>query len=98
MGVAVFAALSDGTSITPGQPRQESTPGASEGATQPQPQEAWIEQPTQGSRRVAKIQLRVANARKDFLNKHSTVIANSHGTVVVEALKVRNMSVPRKAP
>jgi hypothetical protein len=39
-------------------------------------------------RRVAKVQQRVANARKDFLHKHSTV--------VVEALKVRNMSASAK--
>ncbi|WP_306417318.1 RNA-guided endonuclease InsQ/TnpB family protein, partial [Acetobacter pomorum] len=39
---------------------------------------------------------RVANARKDFLHKLSTTIAKNHGTVVVEALQVRNMSVSAK--
>ena len=45
---------------------------------------------------AAKIQRRVANARKDFLHKHSTTIAKNHGTVVLEALKVRNMSASAK--
>lgn len=41
---------------------------------------------------MARIQQRVANARKDFLHKHSATIAKNHGMVVVEALQVRNMS------
>jgi len=36
------------------------------------------------------------HARKDFLHKHSTAIAKNHGVVVVEALKVRNMSASAK--
>ena len=47
-------------------------------------------------RRVAKIQMRVANARKNFLHEQTTTIAKNHGTVVVEALKVRNMSASAK--
>ncbi len=46
--------------------------------------------------RVARIQRRVANARKDFLHKHSTIIAKNHGLVVVETLQVRNMSASAK--
>ncbi|WP_415499175.1 transposase [Acetobacter syzygii] len=41
---------------------------------------------------VQTLHMRVANARKDFLHKLSTTVANNHGTVVVEALQVRNMS------
>jgi putative transposase len=40
--------------------------------------------------------MRVANARKDFLHKTSTTIAKNHGVVVLEALKVRNMSASAK--
>jgi putative transposase len=42
------------------------------------------------------VQQRVANARKNFPHRHSTTVANSHGTVVVEALKVRNMTASAK--
>jgi putative transposase len=40
--------------------------------------------------------MRVANAREDFLHKVSTDIAKNHGVVVVEALRVRNMSASAK--
>ena len=40
--------------------------------------------------------MRVANACANFLHEQTTVIANNHGTVVVEALKVRNMSASAK--
>lgn len=40
---------------------------------------------------IARRQMRVANARKDFLHKASTKIAQSHGVVVLEKLEVRNM-------
>jgi putative transposase len=72
MGVANFAALSDGTTLAP----------AHHG--------------NRAFRRVARIQKRVADARKDFLHKQSTTIAKSHGMVVVEALQVRNMSASAK--
>ncbi|WP_165843853.1 RNA-guided endonuclease InsQ/TnpB family protein [Phenylobacterium kunshanense] len=42
--------------------------------------------------RVARLQARVAAARKDFLHKISTGLAKSHGVVVLEDLKVRNMT------
>jgi hypothetical protein len=48
-GVAVFAALSSGTNVAPVNHGKKATPGAAEGATQSEPQEAWIEQPAQGS-------------------------------------------------
>jgi len=41
---------------------------------------------------VSRIHSKIANIRKDFLHKSSTDIANSHGTVYVEDLKVSNMS------
>jgi putative transposase len=40
--------------------------------------------------------MRVANARKNFLYEQTTTIAKNHGTVVVEALRVRNMSASAK--
>jgi hypothetical protein len=48
--------------------------------------------------RVARIQMRVANTRENFLHDKTTTIANNHGTVVVEAWKMRHTSASRKAP
>lgn len=47
-------------------------------------------------RRVTRIQKWVADDRKDFFHKHSTIIVKSNGMVVVETLKVRNMSASAK--
>jgi putative transposase len=95
-GVAVFAALSNGTTIAP-------VNHAKRGLRSLRRAQRNLSRKRRGSanrrkaiRRVAKVQLRVANARKDFLHKRSTDIANNHGTVVVEALQVRNMAASAK--
>jgi putative transposase len=96
VGVVVFAALSDGTSIAPvnhGKLALRSLRRAQRSLARKKRGSA---NRRKAIRRVAKVQQRVANARKDFLHKHSTAIAKSHGTVVVEALKVRNMSASAK--
>ena len=96
MGVAVFAALSNGTNI-------ESVNHGKKALCALRRAQRILSRKKRGSanrrkaiRRVAKIQRRVANARKDFLHKHSAAIAKNHGTVIVEALKVRNMSASAK--
>ena len=42
--------------------------------------------------RISRLHSRIADARNDYLHKHSTTIAKNHGTVVLEALQVSNMS------
>ncbi len=46
--------------------------------------------------KVTKAQIHIANARKDFLHKESTKIAQAHSVVIVEDLKVKNMSASAK--
>jgi IS605 OrfB family transposase len=41
---------------------------------------------------VQKVQLRIANARKDFLHKTTTTISKNHALVCIEDLQVKNMS------
>ncbi|WP_244639335.1 transposase [Bosea sp. ANAM02] len=43
-------------------------------------------------RRVARLQAKFARRRRDAAHKATTIIAKNHGMVVVEALKVRNMT------
>jgi putative transposase len=92
LGVAVFAALSDGSKI-------EASNHGARALKALRCAQRSLARKRRGSqnrkkavRRVARIHQRVANARKDFLHKTSTTIAKNHGTVVVEALKVRNMT------
>ena len=42
--------------------------------------------------KVQQIHIKIANARKDFLHKISTQISKSHAVVVIEDLKISNMS------
>ncbi len=92
MGVAVFAALSDGTSIAPVNHGKKALRALRRAQRALARKRRGSANRRKAALRVAKIHMRVANARKDFLHKHSTIIAKSHGTVVVEALRVRAMS------
>ncbi|CAO3363263.1 RNA-guided endonuclease InsQ/TnpB family protein [Azospirillum melinis] len=92
LGVAVFAALSDGTSIAPVN-HGKTALKALRKAQRALARKARVSANRRKAvRRVAKLQKRVADARKDFLHKHSTIIAKNHGVVVVEGLSVRAMS------
>lgn len=96
IGVAVFAALSDGTAIAPvnhGKTALKALRKAQRALARKRRGSANRRKAVQ---RVARLQKRVANARKDFLHKHSTIIAKNHGVVVVEALPVRSMSASAK--
>jgi putative transposase len=42
--------------------------------------------------KIARLHIRIADARTDFLHKHSTAICKSHAVVVMEDLRIRNMS------
>ncbi|WP_019896116.1 RNA-guided endonuclease InsQ/TnpB family protein [Hydrogenovibrio halophilus] len=46
--------------------------------------------------RIARLHEKIANARLDFLHKTSTSISKNHAMIVVEDLKVRNMSKSAK--
>ena len=43
-------------------------------------------------RRIAQLDIRIANCRHDFLHKLSTEISKNHAVICVEDLQVRNMS------
>lgn len=92
LGVSVFAALSDGTSIAPANHGKGALAALRRAQRDLARKRRGSANRKKAVRRVARIHMRVTNARKDFLHKTSTTIAKNHGTVVVEALKVRNMT------
>lgn len=96
MGIAVFAALSDGTRIAPANHGKKALKALRKGQRALARTKHGSANRRKAIRRVAKIHRRVANARKDFLHKQSTAIAKNHGIVGVEALPVRNMSASAK--
>ena len=52
----------------------------------------WLKQKS----RVSRIHTEIANARRDYLHKTSTAISKNHALVVLENLKVANMSASAK--
>ena len=96
MGVAMFAALSDGTAIAPANHGRKALKALRKAQRALARKKRGSANRRKAAQRVAKIQKQVAEARKDFLHKHSTAIAKNHGMVVVEALQVRNMSASAK--
>lgn len=95
-GIATFAALSDGTNVAPVNHGKKALRALRKAQRTLSRKKRGSSNRRKAIRRVAKIQMRVANARKDFLHKTTTTIAKNHGTVVLEALKVRSMSASAK--
>jgi putative transposase len=95
-GVAIFAALSNGTNIAPVNYGRKALQALRKAQRSLSRKKRGSSNRRKAIRRVAKIQMRVADARKNFLHEQTTAIANNHGTVVLEALKVRNMSASAK--
>jgi putative transposase len=46
--------------------------------------------------RITRTHIKIADARNDFLHKHSTTISQNHAVVVLEDLQIANMSKSAK--
>lgn len=95
-GVAVFAAMSNGINIAPVNHGKKALCALRRAQRNLSRKKCGSFNRRKAIRRVTKIQIRVANARKDFLHKTSATIAKNHSVVVMEALKVRNMTASAK--
>jgi putative transposase len=89
--VAVFAALSDGTLIEPANHGKKALKALARAQRRLARKKRGSANRRKQARRITRLHMRVANARKDTLHKLSTAIANSHGAVVLEKLEVPNM-------
>ncbi len=90
-GVAVFAALSDGTQIAPLNAGKKALASLRRAQRRLARKKRGSNNRRKQVRRVARLHARVSAARRDFLHKTSTTVANNHGAVVLEKLQVRNM-------
>ncbi len=90
-GVAVFAALSHGEPIPPVNAGKNALRALARAQRKLARKKRGSNNRRKQVRLVAKLHARVANTRKDMVHKASTFVANTHGTVVLEALEVRNM-------
>jgi len=90
-GVAVFAALSDGTQIAPLNAGKKALASLRRAQRRLARKKRGSNNRRKQVRRVARLHAKVSAARRDFLHKASTAIAKNHGAVVLEKLQVRNM-------
>jgi putative transposase len=90
-GVAVFAALSDGTMIAPLNAGKKAQRALARAQRKLARKKKGSNNRKKQVRRVARLNARIMRTRKDFLHKLSTTIAKNHGAVVLEKLEVQNM-------
>jgi putative transposase len=91
-GVAVFAALSNGTKIEPlnafGAIRDRLAKAQRKLSRKTKFSANWKKQKA----KITRLHMRAANARKDFLQKLSTDLAKSHSVIKIEKLQIQNMA------
>lgn len=96
MGVAKFATLSNGEVVEPlgsfGKLESKLAMEQRKLSRKKKFSNNWKKQ----KQKIQKIHSKIANARKDFLHKQSTRIANENQVVVMEDLQVSNMSKSAK--
>lgn len=92
MGVARFATLSDGSHIEPlnsfKKHEQKLAREQRKLARKDKFSNNWYKQ----KKKITRLHQRIAHVRADFLHKTSTAISKKHAVVVLEDLRIRNMS------
>jgi putative transposase len=91
-GIRAFAALSSGELVVGPNPGRRAAKTLARAQRNLSRKQKGSRNRDKQRRRVAKLHMRLADARKDFLHRISTAIAQNHGTVVLEDLKVKNMT------
>jgi putative transposase len=93
VGIARFATLSDGSHIEPLNTFRKHQQRLARYQRAMSRKTKFSNNWKKAKTRVQKIHSRIANARRDFLHKTSTTISKNHAIVVLEDLRVRNMSM-----
>jgi putative transposase len=92
LGVAVFAAMSTGEHIAPANHGKRALVVLKRAQRAVARKKKGSANRRKAVAKVSRLHARVRNARKDFLHKASKTIAQNHGTVVVEDLRIRAMT------
>jgi putative transposase len=95
-GVAVFAAMSDGTKIEPLNSFRRIEAKLAKHQRRLARKQKFSANWRKLKVKISRLHSHAANARKDYLHKKSTIIAESQGVVKVEKLNVRGMSASAK--
>lgn len=92
MGIARFASMSDGTYIAPLSSFKKHEDRLRRYLRAMSRKKKFSKNWHKAKRRVQKTHTRIANTRKDFLHKATSVISKNHAMIAIEDLQVRNMS------
>lgn len=92
MGVARFASLSTGEHISPIHSFRKSEQKLKKAQRKLKNKTKFSNNWKKQQIKIQKIHAHIANTRKDFLHKASSAISKNHAIIVLEDLKVKNMS------
>lgn len=92
MGVKRFATLSDGTYFKPLNSFRKLEKKLAREQRKLSRKVRFSSNWRKQKERISQLHIKIADARNDYLHKASTAIAKSHGMVVLEDLRVSNMS------
>ena len=91
-GINSFLALSDGTLIQPLNAFKSTSRKLARLQRQLSRKIKFSENWKKAKQKITRLHSKIANMRKDYLHKLSTIVAKNHSTVVLEDLKISNMS------
>jgi putative transposase len=96
LGVTRFATLSDGTFIAPinslGAAKARLARAQRRLSKKQKYSKNWIKQ----KRKIQRIHSKISNTRRDFLHKSTSLISQNHAIIILEDLRVKNMSASAK--
>jgi putative transposase len=92
VGVECFAVLSDGTIIDPADALKEHLNRLAQLQRRLARKKKFSQNWKKAKTKLTKLHSKIANCRKDFLHKTSTMIGKNHARIYVEDLKVKDMS------
>ena len=92
MGVKNLATMSDGTVIEPKNSYRKHEDKLKKEQKKLSKKVKFSKNWCKQKKKVQRAHRKIANVRKDFLHKQSTIISKKHATIVVEDLKIKNMS------
>ena len=92
VGVTLFATLSDGTTFEPVNAFRKNAVKLAKYQRCLSRKTKFSSNWKKQKQKISRLHQRVAHARNDFLHKTSTLISKNHAMIVIEDLKVTNMS------
>jgi len=96
MGICQFATLSDGTTLAPLNSFRKLESKLAKAQQELARKEKFSNNWKKQKAKVTRVHIKIADSRQDFLHKTSTNLSKNHAVIVLEDLKVANLSKSAK--